>query len=139
MPRRRFARHLPSALALTAFLAAPLGLVPPGLVPIGTAYAQDDGARLFRRCTSCHTTEQGGANKAGPNLWGVVGATSAARDTGFNYSPALREAALEWNDETLDQWLADPRAFVPGSRMPIGIARPEQRQALIAYLKEVTR
>ena len=91
-----------AVLAFSAYLAA---------AP-ETAHAQDadEGARVFRRCAACHTTEAGGPNRAGPNLFGVIGATSAARDTGFNYSPALREAALEWNDDNLDQWLtAQPR------------------------------
>ena len=105
------------------------------------ASAQDAaaGERVFRRCVACHTTDEGGANKAGPNLWGIIGATSAGRGTGFNYSPALREAAIVWSDETLDQWLADPRGFVKGSRMPIGVANPDQRRDLIAYLKQATQ
>ncbi len=107
----------------------------------GSALAQDakEGAKIFRRCAACHTTEQGGPNRVGPNLFGVIGATSGARDNGFNYSPALREAALTWDDSNLDQWLTNPRAFVKGARMPLGVANEQQRKDVIAYLKEVTQ
>lgn len=110
-------------------------------VGAGSALAQDpdEGANVFRRCAACHTVEEGGANRVGPNLFGVIGATSGARDNGFNYSPALREAALTWDDSNLDQWLANPRAFVKGARMPLGVANEQQRKDVIAYLKQVTQ
>lgn len=137
MPIRRAARALPTALALPAALAFTAFLA----APVSVAYAQDaaNGERLYRRCVACHTVEEGGANKAGPNLFGIIGSTSAGRGIDFNYSPALREAAVEWTDENLDQWLANPRAFIKGTRMPIGVAKADQRQDIIAYLKQATQ
>ena len=125
--RRVYQAGAVTALALTAFLA----------VPLETARAQDAeaGAQVFRRCAACHTTEEGGPNRNGPNLFGVIGSTSAARDNGFNYSSALREAALEWNDDNLDQWLTKPKAFAPGTKMSFGgFKKPGDRAAVIASL-----
>ncbi len=110
-------------------------------VPIHAATAQDaeEGARVFRRCAACHTTEEGGKSAAGPNLFGVIGAVSGSRETGFRYSDALREAAVEWTDENLDEWLESPRKFIKGARMTIALSKEQQRKDVIAYLKEATQ
>ena len=106
----------------------------------GPASAQDAaaGAKAFGRCKACHTLDEGGRSAAGPNLFGFLGAPSGSRDVGFRYSKQLTEAALEWTDETLDQWLAGPRDLVKGTRMTLKVANEQQRQDLIAYLKEAT-
>lgn len=110
-------------------------------MPLHTAAAQDaeTGARVFARCKACHTLEEGGKSGAGPNLHGVIGSMSGTRETGFNYSDALREAAIEWTDENLEGWLENPRKFIKGSRMAIGLSKEQQRKDVIAYLKEATQ
>ncbi len=130
MPARSVFRLVP--LAFAVFLIAPLEV----------AHAQDaeEGARVFRRCVACHTTEEGKPSRAtGPNLFGVVGAISGTRDVGFKFSPALSEAAIEWNDENLEKWLENPRKFIKGARMAISVAKEQQRKDVIAYLKQVTQ
>lgn len=95
----------------------------------------ENGRRVFARCRSCHTLPEGGPNLTGPNLWGVFGRQAGSLE-GYNYSPALREAAFTWTAEQLDQWLNDPRGFLPGNKMAFAGVRDEtDRRDLIAWLK----
>ncbi len=108
--------------------------------PAHAAGDAEEGAKVFRRCAVCHTAEEGGPNKIGPNLWGVIGSTSGTRSTGFRYSKALRDAALAWNDDTLDQWITGPRELVPGTRMTFpGLPDAQEREDVIAYLRQTTQ
>jgi cytochrome c len=92
------------------------------------------GEAVFRKCTTCHTINQGGANGLGPNLWGTVGAP-LGHVAGFNYSPALREKGGTWTWEAMNEWLRSPRNFAPGTKMTFaGLGDPEDRANLIAYL-----
>ncbi|QAY77529.1 cytochrome c family protein [Sphingosinicella sp. BN140058] len=93
------------------------------------------GARLFGRCAACHTIGQGAPNRAGPNLYGVVGRPVAAIPT-FGYSHALKSAGGTWNPERLDTWLAAPAKFAPGTSMTFaGLGDPLDRADVIAYLQ----
>jgi cytochrome c len=92
------------------------------------------GEAVFRKCTACHTINQGGANGLGPNLWASMGAP-VAHVAGFNYSSALREKGGTWTWESMSEWLRSPRAFAPGTKMTFaGLSDPEDRANLIAYL-----
>lgn len=95
----------------------------------------DNGRRVFARCRSCHTLPEGGANLTGPNLWAVFGRRAGSLE-GYNYSPALRDADFTWTAEQLDEWLTNPRSFLPGNKMAFAGVRDEQdRRDLIAWLK----
>ena len=85
-----------------------------------------------RRCTGCHAMEQ---NREGPRLRGVFGRTSGSV-AGFDYSPALAKAHIVWNERTLEQWLADPDALVPGNNMEFHVVKPQERQDLIRFLRD---
>lgn len=87
----------------------------------------------FAACRACHTVDKGGRNGVGPNLYGVVG-RPAASVPGFTYSAAMKGSKLRWDAATLDQFIAAPTKKVPGTRMPIGMADPAKRAAIIAYL-----
>ena len=95
----------------------------------------EKGEALYAMCRSCHTYVQGGANLTGPNLWGTFGA-KAAYVAGFNYSDALKTSGLTWDFATMDKWIENPRSLVPGTKMSyVGMKSPEDRAALIAFLK----
>jgi cytochrome c2 len=111
--------------------------------PISVLMANADpaaGEAAFRRCASCHTIDEGGANRTGPNLWDIVG-MAIAEDSSYNYSGAMVEfsegGAQTWDYEHLNGFLAAPRSYISGTSMSFaGVSNEEDRADLIAYLRE---
>lgn len=96
------------------------------------------GKRMYIRCAACHTVSASGPRKVGPHLQAVVG-RKAGSVAGFNYSPAMKGSKIVWTDANLDKWLQRPQSVIPGTTMAFaGMAKPEERKALIAYLKKPT-
>jgi cytochrome c len=97
------------------------------------------GKKVYRKCKACHTLEDGGRHRVGPNLYGVMGAKIAAKD-GFAYSKAFKASSLVWSDENIDAYLAKPKDFIPGNRMTfVGLKKEDDRKAVIAYLHSTTK
>ena len=130
MGRRRF-----RTAGIAALLAAGLLLV----IPAADAWSgePEGGKALFAQCKRCHQVGGGAANRIGPHLNDVFG-RAAGSLLGFRYSQAMRGAGaggLVWSEATLDAFLADPHAFVPGSRMNFdGMEGTDERAALLAWL-----
>lgn len=93
------------------------------------------GKELFeKRCTGCHAFDR---NREGPSLQGVFGRTSGSVQD-FAYSTALKKAGIVWSEDSLQKWLADPDAFLPGNNMDFLVPGQQDRQDLVAYLKQVS-
>jgi len=93
-----------------------------------------NGEAKFALCRSCHTIAPGGANMTGPNLHGVFG-TKAASNPKYKYSDALTASNIVWDAEQLYQWLANPKTFMPGTKMTFaGLNDSKDRIDLIAWL-----
>jgi cytochrome c len=116
------------------------GAAPAAAEPISPLLASADaaaGEAVFKKCASCHSIEKGGPNKVGPDLWSVVGRPMASHE-GFNYSAAIKEfgAGKNWDYEALSSFLTKPKAYIKGTAMGFaGLAKPEERANLIAYLR----
>lgn len=119
----------------TLVIAAVLGIAAATAAP-ATSADLEAGEKVFKKCKACHTLEEGGKNKIGPNLAGVIGREAAMVD-GFKYSKALQESGLVWDEETLAQYLANPKDFLKGNKMAFpGLKDEEDIANVIAYLKE---
>ncbi len=118
-------------------LAAAMVLTSPSGAAAGDDAAAEAGKKQFIRCVACHSmsAEEPAKPNFGPHLEGIVGRRAAAV-AGYGYSDALRAQTFVWDEEQLDRWLQQPQADVPGLCMPFkGLVRPEDRKALIEYLK----
>ena len=125
---RRREKYL-AAVTLAAAISAAL---------CGTAWAgglTGDPARgetLYEACQDCHSLDK---NDVGPRHRGVFGRKAGSLPD-YDYSPALKSSNITWNEETLDKWLTDPQAMVPGAKMFFHLDNPRDRADVIAYLKE---
>lgn len=108
---------------------------------VGTAAAQEaeKGERVFKKCQACHALDPGQHTDKGPSLHGLFGRKAGTAE-GFAFSEAMKSADVVWNEETLEAFLADSQAVVPGNTMNFSALRkPDDRTAVIAYLRDATQ
>ena len=118
-------------------------IVAGGVLAAGAASADDGdpaaGKKVFNQCMACHTVVKDKHN-LGPSLYGVIGRKAGTANGFKNYSPAMQKADVVWSEKTLNKYLADPKAFVPGNRMIfLGLKKDEDRANLIAFLKQAAQ
>jgi cytochrome c len=112
--------------------------VPADLASLLAAYTAKDGSKAFRKCKACHTSNKDGANRVGPNLWDVLGSDKGAVP-GFRYSDAMKLKGGTWTYGEMDQFLANPRIFVRGTKMSLkGFSDPALRASLIGFLRSLS-
>lgn len=127
---RRLARStvVAAALAAVSLVVAAQSVAP-------AAKASGDAAHgkvLYQACAACHSIDE---NDVGPKHRGVVG-RSAGSVSDYAYSPALKRSGITWDEASLDRWLVNPSALVPGTKMFFKVDDAQARADLIAYLKE---
>jgi cytochrome c len=96
------------------------------------------GEEVFKKCTSCHTIAQGGANGTGPNLYGTLGEEIGKGKGGYAFSSALSGHGGKWDFEAMNAWLSSPKKFADGTKMSFaGLSKGEDRANLIAYINSM--
>ena len=127
-----------SEVSTPASTPAPKAQTAPIVQTASAATPMERGAKLFKRCKACHTLDEDGKHKIGPNLWNIYGATAGKKE-GFNYSKVMAASDIIWDDATLDAYIKKPSEFMKGNRMSfVGIKKVEDRAALLLYMKAQT-
>ena len=97
-----------------------------------------EGAKIFKKCAAYHSINEGGGNKIGPALWGVLG-RSAGSAPGYKYSKAMAAHGKNWSFEEMNGFLIKPKNWIKGTKMSFaGLKKAEDRAAVILYLNENT-
>ncbi len=107
-------------------------------VSVGLAFADDlaAGEQSFKKCAPCHSVGEGAKNKVGPVLNGLDGRHSGSVP-GFNYTDANKNSGITWNEKTFKEYIKDPKAKIPGTKMVFaGIKNEKEIDDLWAYLKQ---
>jgi cytochrome c len=104
------------------------------LPSVASAQDAEAGKKVFAKCAPCHSIGPGAKNKVGPEQNGLVGRKAGSVE-GFNYSEAMKNSGITWDEANLDEYITDPKKKVPGNKMVFpGIKDELQRADLIAYL-----
>jgi len=125
--RRKSLRAL--AAAVVALAAAAVHAVAAPETPVGDPIR---GKTVYQVCMGCHSLDE---DDVGPRHRGVVGRV-AGTVPGYAYSPALKNSHIVWDPDTLDRWLTNPQALVPGAKMFFAMPSARERADVIAYLTE---
>lgn len=132
-----YAVEIPDSGPAPAETEEPAG--PEPIAPLLAAASVENGQSLAKKCTACHSFDQGGPNKVGPNLWDVVNRKIASVN-GYSYSDALKEKSdEEWTYAHLNEFIWKPKVFASGTKMNFaGFKKPEERADMVVYLRSLS-
>jgi cytochrome c len=126
-------KHAAALAACAAAAALAAAAASAGTAPSPHAGDVAHGRVIYQICMGCHSVDE---DDVGPRHRGVVGRL-AGTVPGYAYSPALKSSHIVWNRDTLDRWLANPQALVPGAKMFFAMPGAQDRADVIAYLAEL--
>jgi cytochrome c len=108
------------------------------IIALFTSTSAADGAKIFKKCSACHSIVEGGGNKIGPTLWGVLG-RKAGSVSNYKYSKAMAAHGKNWSFEEMNDFLTKPKDWIKGTKMSFaGLKKAEDRAAVILYMNENT-
>jgi cytochrome c len=111
---------------------------PKNIMALFASTSAADGAAIFKKCAACHSIAEGGANKIGPALWGVLG-RQAGSVPDYKYSKAMLEYKKVWSFEEMDGFLIKPKDWIKGTKMSFaGLKKTKDRAAVILYMNNNT-
>lgn len=110
----------------------------PEIMPMLALASLENGEKLSKKCATCHSFDKGGANKVGPNMWGLINRTKGSVD-GFAYSAALVEFGGEWSYSELNKFLLKPKKYISGTKMNYnGLKKDTDRADIILWLRSLS-
>ena len=111
---------------------------PGNIMTLFASTSVDDGAKVFKKCTACHSIAQGGGNKIGPTLWGVLGRKTGSISD-YKYSKAMAAHGKTWSFDEMNNFLIKPKDWIKGTKMSFaGLKNAKDRAAVILYMNENT-
>jgi cytochrome c len=113
-------------------IAAAIVIVVAHAAPSFAAGDAAHGATVYRQCMICHSLDKNGIGPSHRNVFGRTAGTVA----NYSYSVALKASNIVWNEATLDQWLTNPQALVPGTKMMFSVDNAQDRADVIAFPKD---
>ena len=106
------------------------------IMAVFASTSASEGAKIFKKCTACHSVAEGGANKIGPALWGVLGRKSGSFPD-YKYSKAMVAHGKVWSFEEMNGFLIKPKDWIKGTKMSFaGLKNAKERAAVILYMNE---
>lgn len=134
--RRRAQSSVAAVRRLTLLLAAAAAAWFAGApAPSAQYFGMDPGEFLFGECRDCHNFAEGaGPGRKAPNLWSVYGRT-AGTAPGWEYTRELKASGIVWTETTMERWLRNPGAMVPGTKMDFQMPNDEQRELVLEYMR----
>ena len=109
---------------------------PENIMAIFASTSAEDGAKVFKKCAACHSIAEGGANKIGPALWGVLG-RKVGSVPDYKYSKALTNYGKLWSFEEMNGFLIKPKDWIKGTKMSFaGLKNEKERAAVILYMNK---
>ena len=110
----------------------------PDILSLLQTASLENGEKLSKKCSTCHSFESGGANKAGPNLWNLINRKKASKE-GFAYSAALVEFGGDWSYSELNKFFLKPKKYIKGTKMNFnGLKKDSDRADLIIWLRSLS-
>ena len=129
-PRARIGGPVRAVSAIAVAVVLAVAHSPSGFAAGDAAH----GATVYRQCMICHSLDKNGIGPSHRNVFG----RAAGSAPNYSYSAALKASNIVWNDMSLDQWLINPQALVPGTKMMFSLDDAQDRADVIAFLKEKT-